>query len=157
MISSSYEIIANLLLSEDEFLANKAEYVTDVISILNKRAEDEARLIFQRYDQADGELLYTEISDAISTEINGHYAKLFDYLKKNLKVCDQPLYQTAILAHLPAILKNNKSFSQRTTTLPDKYKAAIVASEIASSMVYSGNEDANFLYMVEGHLSKLAV
>jgi glutamate dehydrogenase len=156
VISSSYEIIANLLLSEDEFLAHKEEYVGNVVSILKKRAEDEARLIFKRYDEADGELLYTEISDAISTEINGFYAKLFDYFRNNLEICDQPLYQKAIIAHLPEMLKNNKLFSDRITQLPDKYKAAILASEIASSMVYSGNLEANFMYMVEGHLSRLA-
>ncbi len=45
VISSSYEIIANLLMSEEEFLAHKAEYIADVIDILNRRAEDEAELI----------------------------------------------------------------------------------------------------------------
>lgn len=155
VISSSYEIIANLLLSEAEFLANKQAYVADVVSILNRRAEDEARLIFKRYNQAAGEKLYTEISDAISSEINAYYAKLFNYFNKNLELCDQPRYRTAILKHLPKMLTTNKNFSERISGLPDKYKAAILASEIASSMVYSGDEEANFLYMVDGHLSKI--
>ena len=34
VISSSYEIIANLLLSTDEFLAEKGRYVADVLEIL---------------------------------------------------------------------------------------------------------------------------
>jgi glutamate dehydrogenase len=157
VISSSYEIIANLLLSEEEFLNHKDEYVSDVISILNKRAEDEARLIFKRYNQAGGELQYTEISDAISTEINGHYAKLYDYFKGNLGMCDQPLYQKAILSHLPEILRNKEQFSRRISSLPGKYKAAILASEIASSMVYGGDDEANFFYMVEGHVSRMTV
>ncbi|NVN90916.1 MAG: NAD-glutamate dehydrogenase, partial [Desulfuromonadales bacterium] len=48
VISSSYEIIANLLLSEKEFLAHKDEYVYDVLDILEKRAADEATLILRR-------------------------------------------------------------------------------------------------------------
>src|SRR5512137_495510 len=48
VISSSYEIIANLLLSEEEFLEQKERYVADVLAILEKRAGDEARLILQR-------------------------------------------------------------------------------------------------------------
>ena len=155
VISSSYETIANLLLSEEEFLANKEEYVDNVISILKKRAEDEARLIFKRYKQSEGDVLYTEVSDGISLEINGHYARLFDYFKEHIELCDQPLYQAPILAHLPIILRKKKQFKNRIGTLPDKYKAAILASEIASSMVYVGDNNADFIHMVEGHLRRM--
>ena len=48
VISSSYEIIANLLLSEREFMEHKERYVGDVLAILEKRAADEARLILRR-------------------------------------------------------------------------------------------------------------
>ncbi len=101
VISSSYEIIANLLLSEEEFLANKAEYVADVLAILEKRAEEEARVIFARHRESGGELLYTDISDAISGEINSRYARLFSYFQGHPELCRQPLYQQAILDHLP--------------------------------------------------------
>ncbi len=47
VISSSYEIIANLLLTEKEFLANKQQYVADVLDILEQRSGDEARLILK--------------------------------------------------------------------------------------------------------------
>jgi glutamate dehydrogenase len=81
VISSSYEIIGNLLMKEKEFLANKEEYVRDVLAILEKRAEDEALLIFRRKREAGASLSYTEISDAISVEINGHYARLYDFFR----------------------------------------------------------------------------
>ncbi len=48
VISSSYEIIGNLLMTEKEFLANREEYVRDVLEILEKRAGDEAECIFRR-------------------------------------------------------------------------------------------------------------
>jgi glutamate dehydrogenase len=68
VISSSYEIIANLLMSEKEFLLHKEEYVKDVLSILERRAEEEAHLIFKRHRENAGSKLYTEISNAISEE-----------------------------------------------------------------------------------------
>ena len=40
VISSSYEIIANLLLTEKEFLANKQQYVADVLDILAEDDDD---------------------------------------------------------------------------------------------------------------------
>ncbi|MBP1741859.1 MAG: glutamate dehydrogenase, partial [Deltaproteobacteria bacterium] len=75
VISSSYEIIANLLMTTKEFLTHKEVYVQDVLAMLEKRAEEEARLIFRRHHQNNGKLLYTQISDAISVEINEHYGR----------------------------------------------------------------------------------
>ncbi len=66
VISSSYEIIGNLLLDEREFLAHKTEYVKDVLEILERRAVDEARLIFRRHREAGGKKPFTEISEALS-------------------------------------------------------------------------------------------
>ncbi|MBV5349756.1 amino acid dehydrogenase, partial [bacterium] len=79
VISSSYEIIANLLLTEKEFLTHKDQYVSDVLDILKKRAGDEARLILQRWREANGSQSYTEVSDLISQNINSFYHRLFQF------------------------------------------------------------------------------
>ncbi|MDK9706737.1 MAG: NAD-glutamate dehydrogenase [Desulforhopalus sp.] len=158
VISSSYEIIANLLLSEEEFLAHKPEYVADVLQILQKRAEEEAKVIFRRHREAAGELLYTDISNDVSREINDCYARLFSYFQGHPEVCDQPLYHQAILDHLPRMLTRDGSpFSNRIGRLPEKIKFAILASEISSSMVYHGNRDDAFLEAVNGHLQRRAM
>ncbi len=156
VISSSYEIIANLLLSEKEFIAHKERYVADVVAILNRRAEDEARLIFRRWREAAGKLLFTEISDAISMEINAHYARLFDFFQQNPQLCDKPLYRRAILAHLPGLLGEVASFRKRIGSLPAKIKYAILASEIASSMVYLAEEEQDYAEVVECHLQQMS-
>ena len=155
VISSSYEIIANLLLSEKEFLEQKDAYVTDVIEILNKRAEDEARLIFRRYREAGGSQLYTEISNAISTEINAHYARLFSFFQQHPDLCAKPLYRKAISAHLPALLAQNPRYRARITGLPPKYQYAILASEIASSMVYKNDPADGYQQTIENQLRKM--
>lgn len=72
-ISSSYEIIVNILREEKEFLTRKEEYVADLLTILEKRVEDGARLIFRHHGEQGCALSYTEISDAISREINARY------------------------------------------------------------------------------------
>ncbi len=154
VISSSYEIIANLLLSEKEFFANKDRYVGDVLEILEKRAADEARLIFRRYQELAGSRSYTDISTALSKEINAHYARLFDYFQKRPELGTKPLYRRALLAHLPRILRETPHYRKRIGKLPLKYQAAILASEIASSMVYQEDRDAEYEQMLCGHLQR---
>ncbi|NVN99573.1 MAG: NAD-glutamate dehydrogenase [Geobacteraceae bacterium] len=151
VISSSYEIIANLLLSNDEFLAEKERYVGDVLEILEKRAGDEARLILRRKRELPG-CLYTEISDAISTEINANYSRLFRFFQARPELALQPLYKKAILSHLPKMLQEEPRFRQRIKRLPQKYLSAILAAEIGSSMVYRGDRDAAFEDEVRLHL-----
>jgi glutamate dehydrogenase len=152
VISSSYEIIANLLLSEREFLENKERYVADVLEILAKRAGDEARLILRRRREPGCTLLYTEISDAISQEINALYARLFAFFQGHSELCLQPLFRRAILNHLPRLLRDTPAYRRRIGKLPAKYIYAILAAEIASSMVYQGNREADFAGMIKGHL-----
>ncbi len=136
VISSSYEIIANLLLSEKEFFAHKEEYVEGVLSILEKRASDEAELIFRRYREAGGKVPYTEISGSLSREINDWYARIFDYFQTRLDLAFKEPFRRAILAHLPALIRKTPRLRVRVRNLPPKYRAAILAVEIAAAIVY---------------------
>jgi len=151
VISSSYEIIANLLLSEEEFLAEKERYVADVLAILEERAADEARLILKRRRE-NPTLICTEISDALSGEINAHYAAIFKFFQNRPELCLQPLYRRAILSHLPKMLREEPKYARRIRNLPQKYLFAILAAEIASSLVYRGDREADFEASIKGHL-----
>ena len=144
VISSSYEIIANLLLREREFLAHKDAYVADVLGILEQRAANEAELIFRRHREARGKKTFTEISDAISVEINAHYAQLFAFFQSRPELCKQLLYRRALLAHLPRMIRETSQFRSRVRNLPPKYRAAMLAVEIASMIVYGGGFERNF-------------
>jgi glutamate dehydrogenase len=151
VISSSYEIIANLLLSDKEFMADKERYVGNVLEILEKRAEDEALLILKRRRDQPGALC-TEISDALSGEINSHYSRLFRYFQKRPELVAQPLFRRAIFAHLPRIIREEPAYRRRVNRLPQKYLSAILAAEIGSSMVYRGDMDAAFEDELRLHL-----
>lgn len=155
VISSSYEIIANLLLSEQEFLHHKETYISGVLSILRQRASDEAHLILHRYREPGNTSTYTELSEMISHTINGLYRRLFELFSKRPELCLQQPFRKALLNHLPHLIRTTPVFRNRIQTLPPKYQAAILAAEIGSSLVYSGNRDADFEEMVRRHLARV--
>jgi glutamate dehydrogenase len=154
VISSSYEIIANLLMTEKEFLAHKEAYVDDVLKILDKRAEEEAKLIFKRHHELGGKTLYTEISDALSREINGHYAMLFALFQDQPELSEQSLFRKVLLNHLPAFIRETPKYRARVKKLPPKFKYAILASEIASFIVYQGGWEVEFETRLSDYLKE---
>jgi glutamate dehydrogenase len=153
VISSSYEIIANLLFSEQEFLEQKERYVRDVLHILETVSEWEARLILNRRRENPA-LLCTDISDAISSDINGHYTRLFKFFQDHPDLCLQPFYRRAIIGHLPHMVQCEAAYRRRITRLPQKYLFAILAAEIGSSMVYRGNHETAFEDEVRLHINR---
>jgi glutamate dehydrogenase len=155
VISSSYEIIANLLLSQKEFLAHKEAYVRDVLTILEQRAANEAELILRRHRQENGKATYTDISDAISVEINRHYAALYDFFQSRPELCKQPRYRRALLAHLPKMIREHPVLRLRVRRLPPKYRAAMLAVEIASVIVYRGGFERNFEEDLKGYVARM--
>jgi glutamate dehydrogenase len=139
VISSSYEIIANLLMSDAEFLARKERYVAQVLKILEKRAEDEARLIFRRRQQGSHGLSYTAISGALSREINDHYTELFRFFQQRPEQAASALYRKVLLRHLPPLVATDPVLRRRVGRLPAKIRSAILAAELATCMVYRGD------------------
>lgn len=156
VISSSYEIIANLMMSDEEFLANKPRYVADVMNILNHLSELEADAILKTHTDAHGSLTYTEASNQISREINYHYTRMFDYFRANPVLCDQPAYQKAILSNLPKMIAESEEFTSRIANLPAKVKYAILAAKLAANMVYSGEDDNMYAYLIQAQVERIA-
>ncbi len=136
VISSSYEIIGNLLLDEKEFMAHKPEYVRDVLEILERRATDEASLLFRRHREEGGKRSFTELSEALSVEINQHKARLFRWFEAHPEETLKAPYRQALLAHLPRLIREGAGFKLRIKQLPSKYRSAILAAELATTMVY---------------------
>ena len=143
------------MLTEKEFFIHKDHYVADVLAILKKRAGDEARLILQRWKEADGTQSYTEVSDLVSQNINSFYHRLFQFFTAHPERCLKPPFRAALLRHLPRILQTEPRFRRRLPSLPAKYLAAILAAEIGASLVYTGNRDQDFEEMVRRHLARI--
>jgi glutamate dehydrogenase len=154
VISSSYEIIGNLLLSAPEFLAHKEEYVHDVLEILEQRAADEARLILRRHREEGGKRSFTEISDAISLEINANKARLFAFFESRRDLAGRPIFRKALLAHLPRLVRE-PPWRDRIEGLPPKYRSAILAAEIGTAMVYRQGLEPDFAAALEEYVTRM--
>ena len=99
-------------------------------------------------------MLYTEISRAISREINNHYARLFEFFQRRPQLTEQPFFKKALLNHLPAFIRERPKYRARVRSLPPKIKYAILASEIASSIVYEGGWEVDFETRLKGFVKQ---
>ena len=154
VISSSYEIIGNLLLSAEEFIQHKEEYVRDVLEILERRSADEARLILRRHREEGGKRAFTEISDAISIEINANKARLFAFFQSRPDLAEKPVYRKVLLAHLPRLVRDTPAWRDRVSTLSPKYRSAILAAEIGAAMVYRRALEPDFASALEAYVTQ---
>ena len=77
---------------------------------------------------------------------------LFDFFRSRPALAQSPPYLRALLSHLPRFLRGNTRFRRRIARLPVKYLWAILAVEIASTIVYRGGFERDF----EGDLNRYA-
>jgi glutamate dehydrogenase len=128
--------------------------VRDVLAILERRAADEANLIFRRHREEGGKRTYTEISDAISVEINALKAPLFAYFEAKPDLAGGSLPR-ALLAHLPRLVRESPVHARRVERLPSNYRSAILAAEIATTMIYRGGFEPAFEDGLHTYASKM--
>ena len=136
VICSSFEILASLILSPEEFLAIKPAYVEQVITKLRSWAGLEAKLLLKEFKERGGNTNLVDLSKELSMVIN----RVTDLVASNLEQLSEdefnsPIYQNIILGYVPdAILSKYKE--RILTALPKSYQKALVSAEIASSIVY---------------------
>jgi glutamate dehydrogenase len=136
VICSSYEIIASLLLSPEEFTAIKEEYVAQVIEILRKKAGDEARVLFAEHATSGQKRKLVDLSMDISKEINDVTDILLsEFVKNKDQILNDPIFANTISAHCPKILQERYG-DRINTLLPEPHRIAILAASIASYIVY---------------------
>lgn len=137
VICSSYEILAGLTLSAEEFKAIRRRFVAEVLDILAVRARDEARLLFREYKQSGGKRPLTPISHDISRAIND----LADGVAAHLEVrgadfLESQSMRELILAYCPPVLANeyrDRIFER----VPARHLRALLAHFIGARIVYS--------------------
>lgn len=137
VISSSFEILSSLVLSPQEFLEIKSEYVAQVIEKLKQKAGDEARLLLREFHERGRKMTLVELSKVVSAVIN----RVTDLVATHLEgMSDEeladPLFDQLVLEYAPRILATR--FSDRLLTqIPKSYRSAIISADIASRLVYS--------------------
>jgi hypothetical protein len=102
-----------------------------------------------------GKRAFTDISSAISLEINGHKARLFQFFRSRPDLVGKQLYRRALLEHLPRLVRESPSYRLRVKDLPAKYRSAILAAEIATTMVYRQPLEPNFEEALEEYVGKM--
>ncbi len=134
VICSSFEILAGLTISEEEFLKDKMELMPQILKIIEDKARDEGQLLLKSRDDT-GEFL-TDLSDKISEKINTYTYELLDYLEgiPLTSQPDDPLVR-ALLNFCPPLIAE-KYRDRVTSNIPEIHKKAIIASFLASRLVY---------------------
>ena len=131
VICSSFEVLASLCMSEEQFLKEKKEYVKEVLEIIGKAALNEANLLLNTHKET-GQFL-TEISDAISQKINLFKYQLLDYLTPLPLLPNDPLIK-CLLNYCPPLLRTR--YTPQILAMPDIHKKAIISCYLASHLVY---------------------
>lgn len=134
VITSSYEICAAMLLSEDEFFDNKEKIVEEVLGKLRDLAKLEAVLLFREFDNYYEGLSLPEVSQIISNSINKTTDALstaLDSLPEAKQHTLLPLFQN----HLPATMAEI-ALDRLDQRVPAQYIKNAIASCLASKLVY---------------------
>ncbi|THB68473.1 MAG: amino acid dehydrogenase [Desulfovibrio sp.] len=137
VIGSSYEILGGLVMSEDEFLAIKDDYVSQVLDILGQRARDEARLMLREYKRCAKCRPLTALSLDLSLEINTLSDALYSCLvAQSPDLARDETLAGLLMSYCPPILVEN--YGERILTrVPPRHLYALIASFAASRMVYA--------------------
>jgi glutamate dehydrogenase len=145
--------MASLLISEEEFLAIKPAFVEEVLQRLRTVARREAELIFAACRHRP-ETPHFELSILVSQEINRLGNALF--ARYALLEQEHPeLIRATVLAYLPPVLVATAG-ERIWSRLPPSYRAQLVCTSIASSLIYREGLDY-FRDLSERHLADLAI
>lgn len=133
VICSSFEIIASMLLSTEEFLAIKSQFVEEVLEKLRLLARQEAELLTRIYVQ-QRTLSMPHLSKKIS-EVIIRTADAIENSLDELEQDDMDRLTHLIDDHLPPILVKTAGERLMTVT-PPPYLRWIMAKSLAAHMVY---------------------
>ncbi len=140
---SSYEIIACLTISPEEFSEIKDIFVRQVLDIIRHNADHEAKLLFREWLKNKNDTDLVKLSYEISTEINQAKDILLDKLNKlNDEELSAGKFSFVLFKHCPNILVD-KYKDRILNRLPRAHKIAILSAHMASHVIY--REGLNWL------------
>jgi glutamate dehydrogenase len=135
---SSYEIVASMLLQKEEFMSIKEELVADVLERLRDIARREAQLLF-REAKLNPDVQMPDVAVKISksiTRVGDFFMKALD---ENYDILDEETKRRLVVESLPKKLVEYAG--DRLDDLPLAYTKAMIASSLASKMVYAEGVD----------------
>ncbi len=133
VICSSYEIIASMLLTADDFLMIKQVFVEQVLEKLKTLARIEAEALFREH-RSKTDVTLAELSIRLSQVINRASDVVTDILH-DLNDTDRALTLGVVNDYLPDILVQTAG-EHIYDRIPPAYLAHLIASSLASKIVY---------------------
>ncbi len=134
VICSSLEVLAGLILSEEEFLNEKKQIMKEILEFIRQAAKNEATLLLQTHKETQTPL--TDLSEQISHTINKYTYQIYDFLENIDLTSDpkNPLMQAVFNYCLP--LFKEKYASRILDNIPPVHKKAMISCYIAAKVVY---------------------
>ncbi len=134
VITSSFEVLCGLVLTDAEFTKLKLQLVSEVLAHLQQCALKEARALLKNHRETGMHL--TESSDLLSEKINRYTYQLLDYLdaqplSKNIQ---DPLIRCFLSYCLPIL--REKFVEKLMSEVPEHHKKAIISCHLAATLVY---------------------
>lgn len=137
VVSSSYEILAGLSLTDEDFEKAKPILVENVLSRLEKIANDEAIAMLEYYRQNDCKVKLSLVAELVSKKINQYTDEIAAYLlpldlssPANKKLLD------VFINYVPDCIKKDH-LDRCLNRVPDMHKKAIISTALACRLVYS--------------------
>jgi glutamate dehydrogenase len=139
VICSSYEIIASMLLSKEEFLAVKEQFVSEVLHKLRRLAALEAEQLARMLRQQPG-LHLPEASVRLSRAVI-RTADALEAAMPTMSTADRRMLEPVIVDHLPQSLLDIAG-DRVSSRLPESYQNWLVAKALAARIVYREGMEA---------------
>ena len=134
VICSSFEVLASLVLTESEFTQKKEILVQEILERITKCVDDEVLLILKEHTKTNK--FCCEISEEISDRINSYASQVLEFLApiQLPQNADAPELACFFAYVLPFLRCEHKEALMRN--IPESHKKAIIATYIASKLVY---------------------
>ena len=148
--SSSFEVLANLALSDEEHErrmcvigdrvpAFRKRYIEEILELIRENARLEFEIIWRENEQKG--IPRSTLTDLISLKIN----TIIDAISATELYREKALFNKVIACCCPPVLLKKVGVDQIVKRVPDSYLRAVFASRLASRYVYANGLDANEL------------
>jgi glutamate dehydrogenase len=150
VISSSFEVLAGLGLTDEEYQrmmcvrpggqipAFRERYIREVIHAIVGKADLEFALLWRTHKLTRAPL--SELSEDVSRKIN----EITRSIEESTLFANKAVRRSALRLHVPPALAEAVGLDVLMERLPDSYEKAIFARSIASTFVYRFGIDAGF-------------
>lgn len=136
VISSSYEILGGLSMTDEQFISVKHELALNIMNRLEYLANAEALCMLDYYNKQGHKVRMSEVSELVSKKINQFTDDIRDYLMPmDLLAPENKKLLDIFVNYIPECIRT-KFLDQAMKGVPDMHKKSIIATTIACDLVY---------------------